>query len=73
MFNAVEPLNKDTFGTVLWRKVLIFYGVCIQEYFWLVLTFGLSFVGRFVLFQSVLYQRFHCNLGTYVSDLEPPC
>ena len=25
-----------------------------QEYF------GLSFVGKFVLFQSVLYQRFHC-------------
>ena len=23
-------------------------------------TFSLSFVGRFVLFQSVLYQRFHC-------------
>ena len=22
---------------------------------------GLSFVGRFVLFQSVLYQRFHCK------------
>ena len=25
-------------------------------------TFGLSFVGRFVLFQSVLYQRFHCSM-----------
>ena len=24
-------------------------------------TFGLSFVGRFVLFQSVLYQRFQCT------------
>ena len=23
--------------------------------------FGLSFVGRFVLFQSVLYRRFHCS------------
>ena len=23
-------------------------------------TFGLSFVGRFVLFRSVLYRRFHC-------------
>ena len=23
-------------------------------------TFGLSFVGRFVLFRSVLYLRFHC-------------
>ena len=25
-------------------------------------TFGLSFVGKFVLFRSVLYQRFHCIL-----------
>ena len=25
-------------------------------------TFGLSFVGRFVLFRSVLYRRFHCRL-----------
>ena len=24
-------------------------------------TFGLSFVGRFVLFRSVLYRRFHCT------------
>ena len=24
-------------------------------------TFGLSFVGSFVLFRSVLYWRFHCN------------
>ena len=24
-------------------------------------TFGLSFVGRFVLFRSVLYRRFHCS------------
>ena len=24
-------------------------------------TFGLSFVGRFVLFRSVLYRRFHCK------------
>ena len=29
--------------------------MCIQEY-----TFDLSFVGRFVLFQRVLYRRFHC-------------
>ena len=43
---TVEPLNKDTFGTssfILCREVVllevIFYGVCIQEYF------GLSFVG----------------------------
>ena len=25
-------------------------------------TFSLSFVGRFVLFQSVFYQRFHCHM-----------
>ena len=28
-------------------------------------TFGLFFVGRFVLFQSVLYRRFHCSSRHY--------
>ena len=29
-------------------------------------TLGLSFVGRFVLFRSVLYQRFHCNYSLFI-------
>ena len=38
---------------------MIFYIECVYYKS----TFGLSFVGRFVLFQSVLYGRFHCNTG----------
>ena len=60
---TAEPLNKDTFGTsrfVLCREVVLF-----QRRFFLIecvykSTFSLSFVGRFVPFQSVLYRRFHC-------------
>ena len=56
----MEPLSKgylqDQPFCPLWRgcplSEVIFYRVC---------TFGLSFVGRFVLFLSVLYWRFHCN------------
>ena len=57
--STVEPLNKDTFGTscfVLCRLFQRWFSIeCVYTN-----TFGLSFVGRFVLFRSVLYQRFHC-------------
>ena len=32
-----------------------------RGYFLYMSTFGWSFVGRFSLFQSVLYRRFHCT------------
>ena len=68
--DTVEPLNKDTFGTrrfVFCRELgcplleVIFHRLCIREY-----TFSLSFVGRFVLFQSVqvsLYMHIGVALG----------
>ena len=34
-------------------------------------TFGLSFVGRFVLFWSVLYQRFQCSCTVEPQSLGP--
>ena len=39
---------------VLALSEVIFYSVYVMS------TFGLSFAGRFVLFRSVLYRRFHC-------------
>ena len=50
---TVEPLNKDTCGTghfVLCREIVLFqrrFSIeCVYES-----TFGLSFIGRFVLFR----------------------
>ena len=59
-------LIKDTFGTsrfVLCREVVLFSEVFYLECVYMS-TFSLSFVGRFVLFRSVLYQRFHCTVNT---------
>ena len=64
MLDLQEPLKKETFRTsrfVLCREVVLFqrYRVCIHAY---KSTFGLSFVGRFVLFWSggftVLYKNY---------------
>ena len=56
------PLTVYQLGTscfVLCREIVLF-----QRWFSIkcvyMSTFSLSFVGRFVLFQSVLYRRFHC-------------
>ena len=57
--NTLEPLNKDTFGTSRFVEVVLFqrqFSIeCVYKS-----TFGSSF-GRFVLFRSVLYRRFHCK------------
>ena len=33
------------------------------------LYYGVTFVGRFVFFWSVLYRRFHCSLSWHHTDL----
>ena len=54
-------IMKDTIGIAILsfvERLCSFTGECVY-----MSTFGLSFVGRFVLFQSVLYQRFYCRVA----------
>ena len=65
--STVEPLIKDTFGTsrfVLCRSRgcplldVIFYGVCMQEYFWLVLCWEVCPLSECPLSEVSLYNKF---------------
>ena len=67
--STVEPLNKDTFGTSRFERL----SECVYTRVLLacpllggLFSFGVSFIGgfgRFVLFRSVLYQKFHCSFN----------
>ena len=65
--STVEPLVKDTFGTsrfVLCRSrdcpllEVIFYGVCMQEYFWLVLCWEVCPLSECPLSEVSQYNKF---------------
>ena len=51
-------VKADTIGTPFVERLSSLGGYFVQS----VCTFGVSFVGRFFLFQSVLYRRFYCSL-----------
>ena len=64
----------DTFCFVLYRVVVLFQRLfSIECVYNTISTFGSSFIGRFVLFWSVLYQRYHykyyCNTGLQMTTV----
>ena len=70
--SQVKPPNK---GHVL-ESIILFFGSSFGSYFVQSVYNGisrLSFVGRFVLFQSVLYQRFHCIVGNRLATMFTSC